>query len=543
MTPMMMSELTITSIMKHAERVNGATEIVSVTADNPRHRYTYKDAFKRVRQLANALQTLGAQPGDTLATLAWNDYRHLEIYYALSCSGMICHTINPRLFPEQIDYIVNHAKDKWVFVDATLVKVLEPLQDKLPAVKGYIVLSDEAHMPDTSLNNVHCYEQLIATEKDEFDWPELEETTPSALCYTSGTTGNPKGVMYTHRSTVLHSLASIAPDVFSLSVRDIVMPIVPMFHVNGWGLVYSCPMVGAKLVMPGPKMGDGETLCALINEEQVTCSAGVPTVWLALLDYLAKANKSVDSLNRVTVGGAACPEMIMEQFQNQYGVDVQQAWGMTEMNPLGTFNGGIPPLLDGISDEQRKKLRLKQGRPSFGVDIKVVDADNNELPWDGESSGAVKVRGPWIVNDYYGYDGKTLDDDGWFETGDVACFDEYGYMQITDRLKDVIKSGGEWISSIELENCAVNHPKVAEAAVVGIPHPKWTERPLLLVILKDGEQMEKAEMLAWFEDKVAKWWIPGDCVFVDSLPHTATGKLSKKDIREDYKDFRWQDES
>ena len=543
MTPMMMSELTITSIMKHAERVNGATEIVSVTADNPRHRYTYKDAFKRVRQLANALQTLGAQPGDTLATLAWNDYRHLEIYYALSCSGMICHTINPRLFPEQIDYIVNHAKDKWVFVDATLVKVLEPLQDKLPAVKGYIVLSDEAHMPDTSLNNVHCYEQLIAAEKDEFDWPELEETTPSALCYTSGTTGNPKGVMYTHRSTVLHSLASIAPDVFSLSVRDIVMPIVPMFHVNGWGLVYSCPMVGAKLVMPGPKMGDGETLCALINEEQVTCSAGVPTVWLALLDYLAKANKSVDSLNRVTVGGAACPEMIMEQFQNQYGVDVQQAWGMTEMNPLGTFNGGIPPLLDGISDEQRKKLRLKQGRPSFGVDIKVVDADNNELPWDGESSGAVKVRGPWIVNDYYGYDGKTLDDDGWFETGDVACFDEYGYMQITDRLKDVIKSGGEWISSIELENCAVNHPKVAEAAVVGIPHPKWTERPLLLVILKDGEEMEKAEMLAWFEDKVAKWWIPGDCVFVDSLPHTATGKLSKKDIREDYKDFRWQDES
>ncbi len=543
MTPMMMSELTITSIMKHAERVNGATEIVSVTADNPRHRYTYKDAFKRVRQLANALQTLGAQPGDTLATLAWNDYRHLEIYYALSCSGMVCHTINPRLFPEQIDYIVNHAKDKWVFVDATLVKVLEPLQDKLPAVKGYIVLSDEAHMPDTSLNNVHCYEQLIAAEKDEFDWPELEETTPSALCYTSGTTGNPKGVMYTHRSTVLHSLASIAPDVFSLSVRDIVMPIVPMFHVNGWGLVYSCPMVGAKLVMPGPKMGDGETLCALINEEQVTCSAGVPTVWLALLDYLAKANKSVDSLNRVTVGGAACPEMIMEQFQNQHGVDVQQAWGMTEMNPLGTFNGGIPPLLDGISDEQRKKLRLKQGRPSFGVDIKVVDADNNELPWDGQSSGAVKVRGPWIVNDYYGYDGKTLDDDGWFETGDVACFDEYGYMQITDRLKDVIKSGGEWISSIELENCAVNHPKVAEAAVVGIPHPKWTERPLLLVILKDGEQMEKAEMLAWFEDKVAKWWIPGDCVFVDSLPHTATGKLSKKDIREDYKDFRWQDES
>ncbi|MBM7423457.1 long-chain fatty acid--CoA ligase [Spongiibacter marinus] len=543
MTPMMMSQLTITSIMKHAERVNGATEIVSVTADNPRHRYTYKDAFKRVRQLANALQTIGAQSGDTLATLAWNDYRHLEIYYALSCSGMICHTINPRLFPEQIDYIVNHAKDKWVFVDATLVKVLEPLQDKLPAVKGYIVLSDEAHMPDTSLNNVHCYEQLIAAEKDEFDWPELEETTPSALCYTSGTTGNPKGVMYTHRSTVLHAFASIAPDVFGLSVRDVAMPIVPMFHVNGWGLVYSAPIVGTKLVMPGPKMGDGETLCALINDEQVTCSAGVPTVWLALLDYLGTSGKQVESLNRVTVGGAACPLRIMTDFRDNYGVEVQQAWGMTEMNPLGTFNGGIPLQLDGLSEEEYNQIRLKQGRPSFGVEIKVVDSDNNELPWDGESSGAVKVRGPWIVNDYYGYDGKTLDDDGWFETGDVACFDEYGYMQITDRLKDVIKSGGEWISSIELENCAVNHPKVAEAAVVGIPHPKWTERPLLLVILKDGEQMEKSEMLAWFEDKVAKWWIPGDCVFVDSLPHTATGKLSKKDIREDYKDFRWQDES
>ncbi|WP_373080624.1 long-chain-fatty-acid--CoA ligase [Zhongshania sp.] len=539
MNAMMNTQLTITSLMKHAEKVNGAVEVVSVTADNPRHRYTYREAFLRARKLANALVTLGLKPGDTVATFAWNDYRHLEIYYAVSCSGMVCHTINPRLFPEQIDYIVNHGRDQWVFVDATIVPLLEQLQDSMPDVKGFVVMTDAAHMPATSLRNALCYEDILAAESDQFDWPELDENTPSALCYTSGTTGNPKGVMYTHRSTLLHCYASIAPDVFGLSIKDVALPIVPMFHVNGWGMVYSAPMTGAKLVMPGPKMGDGETLCKLINEEKVTVSAGVPTVWLALLNYLEKTGQTVESLNRLTVGGAACPYTIFDDFRSKHGVDVQQGWGMTEMNPLGTFNGNVAPEVAQLPPEQYDKIRLKQGRPVFGVEMKIVDADNNELPWDGESAGAVKVRGPWIIAEYYRYDGQTLDDDGWFETGDVASIDEYGYMKITDRVKDVIKSGGEWISSIELENCAVNHPKVAEAAVVGMPHPTWSERPLLLVILQEGQSLSREEMLAWFDGKVAKWWIPEDCLFVDALPHTATGKLSKKDIRETYKDYRW----
>jgi acyl-CoA synthetase (AMP-forming)/AMP-acid ligase II len=539
MIPMMNSQLTITSLMKHADKVNGSVEVVSVTVDNPRHRYTYRDAFVRVRQLANALAKLGLQAGDTIGTFAWNDYRHLEIYYAVSCSGMICHTINPRLFPEQIDYIVNHGGDQWIFVDVAIVPLLEQLQDKMPAVKGFVVMTDRAHMPDTKLRNIHCYEELIESELSEFEWPDLDENTPSALCYTSGTTGNPKGVMYTHRSTILHCYASISPDAFCLSVKDVTMPIVPMFHVNGWGIVYAAPMTGAKLVMPGAKMGDGETLCQLINEEGVTASAGVPTIWLALLDYLAKTGNTVASLNRVTVGGAACPFLIFDTFRTKYGVDVQQGWGMTEMNPLGTANGNTPPQVSALPKDEYDKMRLKQGRPIFGVDLKIVDEDNKELPWDGKSVGAVKVRGPWIINEYYGYEGKTLDDDGWFETGDVACMDEFAYMQITDRVKDVIKSGGEWISSIELENCAVNHPKVAEAAVVGMPHPTWSERPLLLLVLREGESLNREEILAWFDGKVAKWWIPEDCLFVDALPHTATGKLSKKDIRETYKDYTW----
>ncbi|WP_439133972.1 long-chain fatty acid--CoA ligase [Pseudomaricurvus sp.] len=538
---MMNTPLTITSLMKFADKVHSAAEIVSVTADNPCHSYTYGDAFKRVRKLANALQDLGAKEGDCIGTLAWNDYRHLELYYAISCSGMVCHTVNPRLFPEQLEFIINHAEDRWIFIDVAFVPVLEKVQDLVPNVEAFIVLTDEAHMPDTSLRNAICYETLIADKPDTFDWPELAETAASAMCYTSGTTGNPKGVVYDHRSTILHVYACSLPDAMSMSSREVVMPIVPMFHVNGWGLVYSGPMVGAKMVMPGPKMGDGETLCNLINTHKITSSAGVPTVWLALLQYLETSGEKVPSLQRLTVGGAACPQRIIEEFADKHNVEVQTAWGMTEMSPLGTYNR--PNLHEKeLPKDEYMANRLKQGRPIFGVDMRIEDEDGNELPWDGKSSGSVKVRGPWITESYYKLDSGGADENGWFETGDVACMSSDGLMQITDRTKDVIKSGGEWISSIDLENCAVNHPKVAEAAVIGVYHSKWTERPLLLAIVKEGETLTEAEMLEWFDGKVAKWWTPADCVFVDSLPHTATGKLSKKDLREEYKDFKWSDE-
>ncbi len=537
---MMDMPLTITSIMNFAEKVHAKQEIVSVTADNPLHRYTFKESFQRARQLANALKKLGAKQGDAIATLAWNDYRHIELYYGISCSGMICHTINPRLFEEQLEYIINHAEDQWVFLDVMFVPLLAKLQDKIPNVKGFVVLTDEAHMPKTDLRDVLCYETLIGGEPNTFDFPELDENLACALCYTSGTTGNPKGVLYSHRSTIIHCYAAALPDVFNISVNDTIMPIVPMFHVNGWGNAYSCLMIGAKMVLPGPKMGDGETLCHLINSEKVNKSAGVPTVWMALLNYLESTGKTVECLESLTVGGAACPVSVMKAFEEKYGVWLHNAWGMTEMSPLGTYNA--------MSDEQKAQpeeeldvLRQKAGRPIFGVDLKIVDADDNELPWDGVAAGAVKVRGPWITSRYFKAEEDNTDADGWFETGDVATVDENSFMNITDRTKDVIKSGGEWISSIELENCAADHPQVAEAAVVGISHPRWTERPLLVVVAKEGETIDKKDMLDWFEDKVAKWWIPTDVVYVDELPHTATGKLSKKDIREQFKGYVWDE--
>lgn len=537
---MMNVPLVLTSVMNFAEKVYGSSEIVSVTADNPRHRYTYREAFKRVRQLGNALRTLGAELGDSIGTMAWNDYRHLELYYATAASGLVCHTVNPRLFEEQLEYIINHGEDKWLFLDLAFVGLVEKLQDKLPNVKGFVVLTDEAHMPETTLRNAQCYETLLAAESDQIEWPEFDENHPASMCYTSGTTGDPKGVVYSHRSTLLHAYASALPDTFGASVREVVMPIVPMFHVNGWGLVYVVPMTGGKLVLPGPKMGDGETICDLINTEKVTVSAAVPTVWLALINYLETTGKTIDSLQRVTVGGAACPLKIMKIMKEKYDVDVRHAWGMTETSPLGTYNTFKPGMED-LTEQEQDAIRLKQGRPIFGIDIRITDENNNELPWDGKTSGAVKVRGPWVTGSYYKNDKQAVDEKGWFETGDVACIDPEGYMLITDRTKDVIKSGGEWISSIELENLAVDHPKVAEAAVIGVPHPRWTERPLLLAILKDGESMTKQEMLQWYEGKIAKWSIPSDCEFVESLPHTATGKLSKKDLREQYKDYEWSD--
>ena len=534
---MMNVPLSVTSIMEHAERVNGNVEIVSVTGDNPRHRYTYRDAFLRTRQLANGLAGWGLAQGDRIATLAWNDYRHFETYYAAACSGYVCHTINPRLFPEQVAYIINHAEDQYVFFDPDFLPLVEGVAAECPGVKGWIILTSEAHMPRTSLPNVQCYETLVAAGDGVFEWPQLDENTACALCYTSGTTGNPKGVLYSHRSTMLHAYATMMPDAMGLSSRDVVLPIVPMFHVNAWGTPYSCPMAGAKLVFPGSKMGDGATLAALINEEGVTMSAGVPTVWLGLIAYLKSSGMRVDTLDRVIVGGAACPLSIMEDF-DKYGVETRVGWGMTEMSPLGSVNSS-PADRERYSAAEFAKVRLKAGRPIFGVEMKIVSDTGAEQPWDGVAFGSLKVRGPWICSNYFKLDRSDAHaEEGWFETGDVATIDAQGYMAITDRTKDVIKSGGEWISSIEVENVATDHPKVAEAAVIGHFHPKWSERPLLIVVRNaDGQDLTAAEMLAWFDGKIAKWWTPEAVEFVDELPHTATGKLQKVTLRQMFKDY------
>jgi len=534
---MMNVQLSITAIMEHAERVNGDTEIVSVTRDNPRHRYTYRDAFARARQLANGLAAWGLDQGDRIATLAWNDYRHFETYYAVACSGYVCHTVNPRLFPEQLVYIINHADDQYVFLDPDFVPLLEGLADQCPGVKGWIVLTNEEHMPATSLPNAICYEALVAAGAEQFEWPQMDQSAACALCYTSGTTGNPKGVMYSHRSTMLHAYATLMPDALGMSSSDVVLPIVPMFHVNAWGTPYACPIAGAKLVFPGNKMGDGETLAALINEEGVTMSAGVPTVWLGLIAYLKASGQRVESLQRIIVGGAACPLSVAEDFDT-YGVDTRLAWGMTEMSPLGSVNTSAD-FRERYSEEEFATLRLKAGRPILGVEMKIVDDEGNEQPWDGVAFGSLKVRGPWVCSGYFKLDDSDAhEEDGWFETGDVATIDPQGFMAITDRTKDVIKSGGEWISSIEVENVATDHPRVAEAAVIGHYHPKWSERPLLIVVRgADGQDLTPEEMLAWFDGKIAKWWTPEAVQFVDEIPHTATGKVLKVKLRELFKDF------
>jgi acyl-CoA synthetase (AMP-forming)/AMP-acid ligase II len=539
---MMETQLLISSIAQHAEKFHGDREVVSVTADNPRHRYTIREAMARARQLANALARLGVKQGDRVASLAWNDYRHLEVYYGVSGSGFVCHTINPRLFPEQIIYIINHAEDRFICVDAMFVPLLEAVADKIPNVEGFIVMTDEAHMPDTSLPNAMCYETLLAAESSEFDWPEFDERTASALCYTSGTTGNPKGVLYDHRSTVLHAFATLAIDVAGASSRDVVLPVVPFFHVNAWGIPYSAMIAGAKLVLPGPKMGDGEALYELMDSEDVTMALGVPTVWLALLQYTEKAGKRLDKLERSLVGGAAVPRAMIEAFRDKHGVELRQGWGMTETSPIGTVNT-IKAGLEGLSKDEQLDLATKAGRGIFGVELRIVDDNGEEQPWDGEAFGALQVRGPWVCSDYYKLEGSggTHTEDGWFETGDVATIDAQGYVTITDRTKDVIKSGGEWISSIELENTAMGHPAVAEAAVIGVPHPKWTERPLLIVTTAEGQDVSKEDLLAYFDGKVATWWVPNDVVFVDELPHTATGKVKKIELRQQFAEYRLSD--
>jgi acyl-CoA synthetase (AMP-forming)/AMP-acid ligase II len=537
---MMDAPLLVSSIAEHAARNHGSREIVSVTADNPRHRYTIRECIDRSKQLANALGKLGLQPGERVATMAWNDYRHLEIYYGVSGAGFVCHTINPRLFPEQLVFIINHAEDRWIFTDPMFVPLLEAFADKISGVAGFVVMTDVAHMPATSLKNAVCYESLIGSESIDYRWPQFDENSASALCYTSGTTGDPKGVLYSHRSNVLHAFASLAPDAMGLGSFDNILPVVPLFHVNAWGIPYSAFMVGAKLVLPGPKMGDGETLCELMEAEQVSMALGVPTVWLALLQYLAKTGKTLHALKRTLVGGAAVPRAMIEEFRDRHDVELRQGWGLTETSPLGTVNA-LKAGLESLTPDEQLDLATKAGRGLFGVERRVMDAQGNELPWDGESAGAVQVRGPWVCNDYYRLAGSANShtEDGWFETGDVAHIDADGYMTITDRTKDVIKSGGEWISSIELEITAMNHPAVAEAAVIGAASAKWTERPLLIVVKAEGQDISKEDILAWFKGKVATWWVPTDAIFVDQLPHTATGKVKKIELRKQFADYRF----
>ena len=539
---MMDTPLLISSIAEHAEKFHGDREIVSVTMDNPRHRCTIRDVTGRARQLANALDKMGLERGDRVATIAWNDYRHLEIYYGVSGAGYVCHTVNPRLFPEQLVFIINHAEDRWIFTDLMFVPLLEKLLPQIPNVEGFVVMTDEAHMPETTLPNAVCYDTLVGAESSDYDWPDLDERTASALCYTSGTTGDPKGVLYDHRSTVLHAYAGIAPDVLNLASSDVVLPVVPLFHVNAWGIPYSSLIVGSKLVFPGPKMGDGEALFELIESEKVNLALGVPTVWLGLLQYCEQAGKTLDSLDRTVIGGAAVPRAMIEQFKKVHNVQTIQGWGMTEMSPLGTANT-LKAGTEALSDEEKLDLATKAGRGIFGCDLRIVDDEGTELPWDGVAYGALQVRGPWICSDYFKLEGSagTHTDDGWFETGDVATIDPQGYMAITDRTKDVIKSGGEWISSIELENTAMGHPAVAQAAVIGVAHPKWTERPLLIVVRSEGQDISKDEMLAYFEGKVATWWIPNDVAFVDELPHTATGKVKKIELRKQFTDYAFPD--
>jgi acyl-CoA synthetase (AMP-forming)/AMP-acid ligase II len=530
--------LLISSLLDYAAQYHGEQEIVSRTVEGPIHRYTYADARKRSRLLAKALQRLDVKLGDRIATLAWNGYRHFELYYGVSGIGAILHTINPRLFAEQINYIVNHAEDDYIFTDLSFVPLLEQLQDQFEGVKGYVIMTDQAHMPETSLENALCYETLLEAEDDAgFEWPTFDENTASSLCYTSGTTGNPKGVLYSHRSTVLHSFIVCMKDTLGLSSMECVLPVVPMFHANSWGIAYAGPMCGAKLVFPGAGM-DGASVYELLRDEKVTMAAGVPTVWLMLLNHMRENKLTLDVLSRVVCGGSAAPRAMIEEFEEAHGAVMIHAWGMTEMSPIGTC-GTLKTGMENLSARERFDIQEKQGRGIYGVEMKIIDDDGSAQPRDGVAFGNLLVRGPAICSGYFkGEGGQVLDNDGWFDTGDVANIDDQGYMQIVDRSKDVIKSGGEWISSIDLENTAVGHPEVVEACVIGVFHPKWDERPLLLLVKSADSNLDRDQMLAWLEGKIVKWWTPDDVVFVDDLPHTATGKLLKSKLREEYQDYK-----
>jgi len=529
--------LLISALIEFAERHHGDTEIVSRRVEGDIHRYTYQDAARRSRQVAHALDNLGVAFGDRVATLAWNGYRHFELYYGVSGSGRVLHTLNPRLHPEQIAWIANHAEDQVLCFDMSFLPLVQAVHANFTTIKHFIALCDADKLPqDSGIPNLQSYEAWMGNQSTQYDWPSFDENSASSMCYTSGTTGHPKAALYSHRSTLLHAYAAALPDVMCLSARDSVLPVVPMFHVNAWGIPYAAAMTGAKLVFPGPGM-DGKSVYELMESERVTYAAGVPTVWQMMLGHMKPAGLKFSTLKRTVIGGSACPPAMIMAFREDYGVEVLHAWGMTEMSPLGTLCT-LKNKHEALSDADRMKLRLKQGRAIFGVDMKIVDDEGQELPWDGSTYGNLLVRGPWVVSQYYKAEGGDPLQDGWFPTGDVATIDADGFMQITDRSKDVIKSGGEWISSIDVENLAVAHPAVAMAACIGMPHPKWDERPILVVVKKPGAELSREDLLAFYEGKLAKWQVPDDVVFVDAIPLGATGKMLKTRLRETLKDYK-----
>ena len=523
----------VASIIEHAKRIHPTTEIISRMVSGDVHRTNYDEVCIRSRKLASALERDGYKKGDVLATLALNTYRHLEMYYGISGMGGINHTLNFRLHPEQAVYIINHAEDKVIFCEAPFVPILEGLKDQLPLVEKYIILCDQSDMPETVLKNTISYEEYIKDGDENYDWPIMDDNAACGLCYTSGTTGNPKGVLYSHKSNILHAQAALTA--MSISPDDTILMVVPLFHVLAWGIPYFGAMHGLKLVMPGMQM-EGEPLYDLIDKEDVTLAFGVPTIWMGLLTYCRENNKILTSMKNTIIGGSALSLSTLQEFDEVHDVNVIQAWGMTEMSPLGTTN--IPtPEMEHMSKKEKYAIQLKQGRPIYGVELKVVDDSGADLPNDGESQGHLMVRGPWILQKYFKAEKDAVDKNGWFDTGDISVLDEDGYMTIKDRAKDVIKSGGEWISSIDLENAAFGHPEVAEACVVGIPHPKWDERPMLFIVTNDGEPVEKAGILEFLASKVAKWWLPDEIIFLKELPHGATGKLQKFELRAEYNNY------